>query len=115
MELHTSFGEITRRKHGQRTFIIDLAWATTGLLIRYYRNIGLEKSDYRAQLISIYIAPGIMELHTPRVKGWNWAIMRGDIIGIKAEQRLTRIVVADTTPEGINNAFIGSWVQLECG
>jgi hypothetical protein len=68
MELHTPFGEIIRRKHGQRIFIINLAWATTGLLIRYYGDIGFEESDYRAQLISIYIAPGIMELYTLRVK-----------------------------------------------
>jgi hypothetical protein len=68
MELYTPFGEIIKRKHGQRTFIIDLAWATIGLLIRYYGNIGLEESDHKAQLISIYITLGIMELHTPRVK-----------------------------------------------
>jgi hypothetical protein len=68
MELYTSFGEIIRRKHEQRISTIDLAWATIGLLIRYYGNIGLEESDHRAQLISIYIAPGIMELHTPKVK-----------------------------------------------
>jgi hypothetical protein len=46
-----------------------------------------------------------MELHTPKVEKWNWAIMREDIIGIKAEQRLTRIMVADTTPKGINDIF----------
>jgi hypothetical protein len=68
MELHTPFGEITRRKHGQRTSIIDLAWATIGLPIRYYRNIGLKESDHKAQLISTYIAPGIMELYTPKVE-----------------------------------------------
>jgi hypothetical protein len=71
MELHTFFGEIIKRKHEQRIFIINLAWATTGLLIRYYGNIGLKKSNHKAQLISIYIAPEIMELHTPRVKKWN--------------------------------------------
>jgi hypothetical protein len=32
-------------------------------------------------------------------------MMRKDIVGIKAEQRLTRIIIADTTPKGINNAF----------
>jgi hypothetical protein len=68
MELYTPFGEITRRKHEQRIFIINLAWATIGLLIRYYGNIGLEESNYRAQLISIYIASGIMELYTPKIK-----------------------------------------------
>jgi hypothetical protein len=68
MELHTFFGEIIRRKHGQRTFIIDLAWVITRLLIRYYGNIGLKKSNHKAQLISIYIASGIMELHTPKVE-----------------------------------------------
>jgi hypothetical protein len=68
MELYTLFGEIIRRKHGQRIFIINLAWATTGLPIRYYRNIGLEESDHKTQLISTYIAPEIMELHTPKVK-----------------------------------------------
>jgi hypothetical protein len=31
--------------------------------------------------------------------------MRKDIIEIKAEQKLTRIMVANTTPKGINNAF----------
>jgi hypothetical protein len=68
MELYTPFGEIIRRKHGQRTSTIDLAWVITGLLIQYYRNIGLEKSDHKAQLISIYIAPGIMELYTPKIE-----------------------------------------------
>jgi hypothetical protein len=71
MELHTPFGEIIeimKRKHKQRIFIIDLAWATIGLLIRYYGNIGLKESDHKAQLISTYIAPGIMELYTPKVK-----------------------------------------------
>jgi hypothetical protein len=71
MELHTPFGEITKRKHEQRIFTIDLAWITTGLLIRYYRNIGLENSNHKAQLISTYIASGTMELHTPKVKKWN--------------------------------------------
>jgi hypothetical protein len=68
MELHISFGEITRRKHGQRIFTINLAWATIGLLIRYYGDIGLEESDHKAQLISTYIAPRIMELYIPKVK-----------------------------------------------
>jgi hypothetical protein len=68
MELHTPFGEIIRRKHGQRIFTINLAWATIGLPIRYYKDIGLEKSDHKAQLISTYIAPEIMKLHTPKVK-----------------------------------------------
>jgi hypothetical protein len=71
MELYIPFGEIIKRKHGQRIFIIDLAWATTGLLTRYYGNIGLEKSDHKAQLISTYIAPEIMKLHTPKVEKWN--------------------------------------------
>jgi hypothetical protein len=68
MELYTSFGEIIRRKHGQRIFTIDLAWATIGLLIRYYGNIGFKGSNHKVQLISIYIAPGIMELYTLKVE-----------------------------------------------
>jgi hypothetical protein len=68
MELYTFFGEIIRRKHGQRIFIINLAWATIGLLIRYYKNIGLKESDHKAQLINIYIASEIMELYTPKVE-----------------------------------------------
>jgi hypothetical protein len=71
MELYTFFGEIIKRKHGQRIFIIDLAWATIRLLIRYYGNIGFKKSDHKAQFISIYIAPGIMELHILKIKRWN--------------------------------------------
>jgi hypothetical protein len=31
--------------------------------------------------------------------------MRKNIIGIKAEQKLTRIMIANNTPKGINNAF----------
>jgi hypothetical protein len=68
MELYTPFGEITKRKHEQRISTIDLAWATIGLLIRYYRNIGLKESNHKAQFISTYIAPGIMELYTPKIK-----------------------------------------------
>jgi hypothetical protein len=68
MELHTPFGEIIRRKHGQRISIIDLAWATIGLPIQYYGNIGLKESDHKAQLISTYIALGIMELYIPKIK-----------------------------------------------
>jgi hypothetical protein len=68
IELHTSFSEITKRKHGQRIFIINLAWATTGLPIRYYGNIDFKKSNHKAQLINTYIASEIMELHTLRIK-----------------------------------------------
>jgi hypothetical protein len=71
MELYTPFGEIIRRKHEQRIFIINLAWATTELLIRYYKNIGLKESDHKAQFISIYTASGIMELYTLKIKKWN--------------------------------------------
>jgi hypothetical protein len=31
--------------------------------------------------------------------------MREDIIRIKMKQRLTRIIITNTTPKGINNAF----------
>jgi hypothetical protein len=31
--------------------------------------------------------------------------MRENIIEIKAKQKLTRIIIANTTPKGINNAF----------
>jgi DNA topoisomerase IA len=31
--------------------------------------------------------------------------MRKTIIEIKAKQKLTRIIIADITPKGINNAF----------
>jgi Mg2+ and Co2+ transporter CorA len=31
--------------------------------------------------------------------------MRKNIIEIKAKQKLTRIIITNTTPEGINNAF----------
>jgi hypothetical protein len=31
--------------------------------------------------------------------------MQENIIGIKAEQKLTRIMVVNTTPEGINDIF----------
>jgi hypothetical protein len=68
MELYTSFGEIIKQKHKQRIFIINLAWAIIGLLIRYYGNIGLKKSNHKAQLISIYIALETMELHILKIK-----------------------------------------------
>jgi hypothetical protein len=68
MELYTLFSEIIRRKHKQRIFIINLAWAIIGLLIRYYKNISFKKSNHKAQFISIYITPGIMKLHTLKIK-----------------------------------------------
>jgi hypothetical protein len=35
MELYTPFGKIIRQKHGQRNFIINLAWAIIGLFTYY--------------------------------------------------------------------------------
>jgi hypothetical protein len=71
MELYTPFGEITRQKHGQRNSIIDLAWAITGLPTYYQENVGLDGSDHRAQLISIYLKARNTQLHKSKIKEWN--------------------------------------------
>jgi hypothetical protein len=105
MELHTLFGEIIRQKHGQRNFIIDLAWATTGLPTYYQGDVGLDGSDHRAQFISIYLKAGDTQPHRSKTEGWNWAMMRPDIIEVKAKQRLERIIIAEATLEGIDAAF----------
>jgi hypothetical protein len=105
MELYTPFGEIIRQKHGQRNSTIDLAWATTGLLTYYQGNVGLDGSDHRAQLISIYLKAGDTQSHRSKIEGWNWAMMRPDIVEVKAEQRLERIIIAEATPEDIDAAF----------
>jgi hypothetical protein len=68
MELHTPFGEIIRQKHGQRNSIINLAWAITGLPTYYQRNVGLDGSDHRAQLISTYLKAGNTQLHKSKTK-----------------------------------------------
>jgi hypothetical protein len=68
MELYTSFGEIIRQKHGQRNFIINLAWAIIGLLMYYQGNVGLDGSDHRAQLISIYLKAGNTQPHKLKIK-----------------------------------------------
>jgi hypothetical protein len=105
MELHTPFEEIIRQKYEQPNSIIDLAWAITGLFIYYQENVGLDGSDHRAQLISIYLKAGNTQPHKSKIEGWNWAIMRSNIIEVKVEQRLERIAIAKVTPEGINAIF----------
>jgi hypothetical protein len=68
MELHTPFGEIIRQKHGQRNSIINLSWATIGLLTYYQGNVGLNGSDHRAQLISTYSKAGNTQPHKSKIK-----------------------------------------------
>jgi hypothetical protein len=105
MELYTLFGEIIRQKHGQRNSIINLAWAITGLLTYYQGNVGLGGSDHRAQLISTYLKAENTQSHKSKTEGWNWAMMRSDIIKVKAKQKLERIAIAEATPENIDVAF----------
>jgi hypothetical protein len=105
MKLHTPFGEITQQKYEQRNFIINLAWATIGLLTYYQGNVGLNGSNHRAQLISIYLEAKDTQPHKSKTKGWNWAIMQPNIVKVKAKQKLERIIIAKTTPEDIDAAF----------
>jgi hypothetical protein len=68
MELYTPFGEIIQQKHEQRNSIINLAWATIGLLTYYQGNVGLDGSDHRAQLISIYLKAGNTQPHKSKTE-----------------------------------------------
>jgi hypothetical protein len=62
-------------------------------------------SDYRAQLVSIEVAPIARGTQQPEAEGWNWIIMRKNIIEIEAEQRLPSIAAAENTLMAINAAF----------
>jgi hypothetical protein len=85
MILHTPSGEITRHRHKQRSSTIDLAWATEGVVIRYCGDLGLVGSDHKAQLISVAIAAEGLKGHKPQAEGWNWPMMKNDIVQIEAE------------------------------
>jgi hypothetical protein len=74
-------------------------------MVNYYENLGLIGSDYRAQLVSIKIAFIAREIQQPEAEGWNWIIMRKNIVEIEAEQRLFSIAAAENTPMAIDAAF----------
>jgi hypothetical protein len=65
----------------------------------------LDGSDHRAQLISTYLKAGDTQPHKSKTEGWNWAMMRPDIVEMEAEQRLERIAIAEATLEDIDAAF----------
>jgi hypothetical protein len=65
----------------------------------------LDGLDHRAQLISTYLKAKDTQPHKSKIEEWNWAMMRPDIIKVKAKQKLERIAVAEITPEDIDAAF----------
>jgi hypothetical protein len=65
----------------------------------------LNGSDYRAQLISIYLKAENTQLHKSKTKEWNWVMMRPDIVEVKAEQKLERIIITEATPKDIDAVF----------
>jgi hypothetical protein len=65
----------------------------------------LDGSNHRAQFINIYLKVGNTQPHKPKIKGWNWTMMRPDIVEVEAEQKLERIAIIKATPENINAAF----------
>jgi hypothetical protein len=71
----------------------------------YQGDVGLDGSDHRAQLISTHLKAGDTQSHRSKTEGWNWAMMRPDIVEVKAEQKLERIAIAEATPKGIDAAF----------
>jgi hypothetical protein len=86
-------------------YIGNRRWATTGLPTYYQGDVGLDGSDHRAQLISTYLKAGDTQPHRSKTEGWNWAMMRPDIVEVEAEQKLERIAIAKATPKGIDAAF----------
>jgi hypothetical protein len=74
-------------------------------VVNYYKNLGLVGSDHKAQLVSIEVAPIAREAQQPGAEGWNWTMMRKDIVEIEAEQRLSSIAAAENTPMAIDAAF----------
>jgi hypothetical protein len=54
-------------------------------MVNYYGNLDLVGSDYKAQLVSIEIAFIARGAQQPEAEGWNWTIMRKDIVEIEAE------------------------------
>jgi hypothetical protein len=67
--------------------------------------LGLVGSDYKAQLVSIEVAPTAQGTQQPEAEGWNWTIIRKNIVETKAEQRLPNDAAAENTPITIDAAF----------
>jgi hypothetical protein len=67
--------------------------------------LGLIGSDYKAQLVSIEVAFIARGTQQPEAEGWNWTMMRKDIVEVEAEQRLPSIAAAENTPMAIDAAF----------
>jgi hypothetical protein len=74
-------------------------------MVNYYKNLGLIGSDYKAQLVSIEIASAARGIQQPKAEGWNWTMMRNNIVEIEAEQRLSSIAAAEDTLMAIDAAF----------
>jgi hypothetical protein len=62
-------------------------------------------SDYRVQLVSIEVAFIARGTQQPEAEGWNWIIMRNDIVEVEAEQQLPSIAAAKDTLMAIDAAF----------
>jgi hypothetical protein len=105
MILYIPFGELIRYKHDERSFITNLAWATANVVINYYKDLGLVGSDYKAQLVSIEVAFATRGIQQPEAEGWNWTMMRNNIIEVEAAQRLSSIAAAKDTLMAIDAAF----------
>jgi endonuclease/exonuclease/phosphatase family protein len=58
LNLHTPWGEPTRQRHNERDLTIDHAWASAGLPVHYYGDLGLKGSDHQAQLIEVVTNTG---------------------------------------------------------
>jgi hypothetical protein len=53
----------------------------------------------------IEVAPTARGTQQPEAEGWNWTMMRNDIVEVEAEQRLPSIAAAEDTPMAIDAAF----------
>jgi hypothetical protein len=82
-----------------------LAWTTKGVIIRYCGDLGLIGFDYKAQLISVAIAAEKLKGYKSQAEGWNWPMIKNDIIQVEAEQRLLCIAIAKPTSDAIDKAF----------
>ena len=74
LELVTPWGTVTRQKRGNRPFTLDHAWATGGLTVQYYGNLGYVGSDHLAQLISVEAGQPLADRRNAPV-GWSWVLM----------------------------------------
>ena len=110
LELITLWGEVTWSQHGKESLILDHAWASRDLDVRYKGDPGYTGSDHTAQVIRITRgAPATHRQAAP--EGWCWKKMDRGVVNESA--RHLRITIDLGSPEALDRAVDSLIEQLQ--